>query len=281
MTAPNSTKDVPSALMRQTLLDPQRLAAAEPGRERPPRRLLPWLDVVVLGGTSIVDRGGDVLLGVVEELRSAFSTAAPAEGGRLLILTGAGVRARHVLGVGLDLGLPAGALAGLAASEAEQNGHLVAALLAADGVSYLPHGTVARQLPVHLAAAPAAVSTGYPPYGVHEFPTERGGACRCTAPTPAPCSSPTPSGALADLPARHRVAGRGRGRDADGRRRRRPGRPAAARPRRARPAPPRQARPHARRRRRDRDRAPHRRPRREGVALHPPGGLTGLTPRAE
>ena len=175
VTAPNTTKDVPSALMRQTLLDPERLAAAEPGRERPPRRLLPWLDVVVLGGTSIVDRGGDVLLGVVEELRSAFSTASPADGGRLLILTGAGVRARHVLGVGLDLGLPAGALAGLAASEAEQNGHLVAALLAADGVSYLPHGTVARQLPVHLAAAPAAVSTGYPPYGVHEFPAAGGG----------------------------------------------------------------------------------------------------------
>ncbi|HEY2225504.1 molybdenum storage protein subunit alpha [Actinomycetospora sp.] len=179
MTAPETSevrsKDVPSALMRQTLLDPERLAAAEPGRERPPRRLLPWLDVVVLGGSSVVDRGGDVLLGVVEELRSTFAGPAPVDGGtRLLILTGAGVRARHVLGVGLDLGLPAGALAGLAATEAEQNGHLVAALLAADGVSYLPHGSVARQLPVHLAAAPAAVSTGYPPYGVHEFPTAGG-----------------------------------------------------------------------------------------------------------
>ncbi|NMO92619.1 molybdenum storage protein subunit alpha [Actinomycetospora sp. TBRC 11914] len=161
--------------MRQTLLDPERLAAAEPHREQPPRRLLPWLDVVVLGGSSIVDRGGDVLLGVVEELRATFAGGArPDGGGRLLVLTGAGVRARHVLGVGLDLGLPAGALAGLAATEAEQNGHLVAALLAADGVSYLPRGTVARQLPVHLAAAPAAVSTGYPPYGVHEFPAAGG-----------------------------------------------------------------------------------------------------------
>jgi molybdenum storage protein len=175
VTAPETTKDLPSALMRQTLLDQERLAAAEPGRERPPRRLLPWLDVVVLGGSTIVDRGGDVLLDVVEELRATFGGPPPAEGGnRLLILTGAGVRARHVLGVGLDLGLPAGALAGLAATEAEQNGHLVAALLAGDGVSYLPHGSVARQLPVHLAAAPAAVSTGYPPYGVHEFPTAGG-----------------------------------------------------------------------------------------------------------
>ena len=36
----------------------------------------------------------------------------------MLILTGAGIRARHVYSVGLDLGLPTGALAGLAAKEA-------------------------------------------------------------------------------------------------------------------------------------------------------------------
>ena len=41
-------------------------------------------------------------------------------------------------------------------------------------MSYLPHQTVARQLPVHLAAAPGAVSNGYPPYGVHEFPSASG-----------------------------------------------------------------------------------------------------------
>jgi molybdenum storage protein len=75
-----------------------------------------------------------------------------------------------VLGVGLDLGLPTGVLAGLAASEAEQNARLLAALLAADRVSYLPHGTVSNQLAAHLAAAPAVVANGYPPYGVHELP---------------------------------------------------------------------------------------------------------------
>ena len=88
----------------------------------------------------------------------------------MLILTGAGIRARHVLGVGLDLGLPTGVLASLAGVESEQNGHLIAALLAADGVSYLPHGGVAHQLAVHLAAARAVVSNAFPPYGLHEFP---------------------------------------------------------------------------------------------------------------
>lgn len=155
-----AAKDVPSPLMRQTLLDRELVKPVE----RPVTRLLPWLNVVVIGGTAIIDRGRDAILPVVEQLREAMGDK------KLLILTGAGIRARHVLGVGLDLGLPTGALAGLAATEAEQNGHLIAALLAADGVSYLPHGAVARQLAVHLAASPAAVANGYPPYGTHEFP---------------------------------------------------------------------------------------------------------------
>ena len=159
-------KDVPSALMRQTLLDRDRVRSGDAAA--PPVRLLPWLDVVVIGGRSVLDHGRDVVLPLVEEIRALLPDR------RMLLLTGAGVRAGHVLGVGLDLGLPTGVLAGLAATEAEQNGLLLASLLAADGVSYLPRDTVARQLPVHLAAAPAVVSAGYPTYGVHEFPPSTG-----------------------------------------------------------------------------------------------------------
>ncbi len=159
-----AAKHVPSALMRQTLLDRELVKPID----RPVIRLLPWLNVVTLGGRSIIDRGRDIVLPVVDELRALLPEH------RMLILTGAGIRARHVLGVGLDLGLPTGALAGLAATEAEQNGHLIAALLAAEGVSYLPSGSVAHQLAMHLAAGPAVVSNGYPPYGVYEFPPEVG-----------------------------------------------------------------------------------------------------------
>ena len=156
-----TTKDVPSALMRQTLLDRD---LVRPVAAQPVIRLLPWLEVVSVGGRSIMDRGRDAVLPVVDELRAALAEH------RMLILTGAGVRARHVLGVGLDLGLPPGVLGGLAATEAEQNAHLVAALLAADGVSYAAHGTVAHQLATHLSASRAVVANAYPPYGVHEFP---------------------------------------------------------------------------------------------------------------
>jgi molybdenum storage protein len=159
-----ATKDVPSALMRQTLLDRDLVRAVD----RPVIRLLPWLNVVAIGGRSIIDRGRETLEPIVEVLRRALADH------RMLILTGAGIRGRHVLGVGLDLGLPTGVLAGLIATEAEQNGHLLAALLAEDGVSYLSHATVAHQLSIHLAGAPAAVSNAFPPYEMYELPPEIG-----------------------------------------------------------------------------------------------------------
>ncbi|MDQ3764215.1 MAG: molybdenum storage protein subunit alpha [Actinomycetota bacterium] len=159
-----AAKDVPSALMRQTLLDRELVQPIE----RPVISLLPWLNVVVIGGRSIMDKGRDAVVPVVEELRAVLPEH------RLLILTGPGIRGRHVLGVGLDLGLPTGVLAALVSAEAEQNGHLIAALLAEQGVSYLPHAATAHQLAVHLTASRAAVSNAYPPYELYEFPPEVG-----------------------------------------------------------------------------------------------------------
>jgi molybdenum storage protein len=162
---PSTTKHVPSSLARQTLLDRD---LTRPVTDRPPIRLLPWLNVVKIGGRSIMDRGREAILPLVDELRRALPEH------RMLILTGAGIRARHVYSVGLDLGLPTGALAGLAAKEAGQNGHILAALLANEGVSYIEHPTIANQLAIHLAAAPAVVGSGFPPYHHHEFPAAIG-----------------------------------------------------------------------------------------------------------
>ncbi len=114
-----------------------------------------------------MDRGAEAILPVVEELRKLLPEH------RLLILTGAGIRARHIYGVGLDLGLPVGSLAPLAASEAGQNGHILASLLAPEGVSYVEHPTLANQLAIHLSAARAVVGSAFPPYHHHEFPTSR------------------------------------------------------------------------------------------------------------
>jgi len=160
----NTIKHVASPLARQTLLDTDLTRPVAGGR---PIRLLPWLQVVKIGGRSIMDRGRDAILPLVDELRKLLPEH------RLLILSGAGLRARHVYGVGLDLGLPVGSLAPLAASEAGQNGHMLAALLAAEGVSYIEHPTIASQLAIHLTAARAVVGSAFPPYHHHEFPNSR------------------------------------------------------------------------------------------------------------
>src|ERR1700759_1080720 len=165
MTEPaNSAKHVASPLARQTLLNSDLTRPVAGGR---PIRLLPWVQVVKIGGRSIMDRGADAILPVVDELRKLLQEH------RLLILTGAGVRARHLYSVALDLGLPVGSLAPLAASEAGQNGHILAALLAPEGVAYIEHPTIASQLAIHLTAARAGVGSAFPPYHHHEFPISR------------------------------------------------------------------------------------------------------------
>ncbi|MFK4726833.1 molybdenum storage protein [Bradyrhizobium niftali] len=163
MTVTNQIKHVASPLARQTLLDSD---LTRPVAGNRPIKLLPWLQVIKIGG-RIIDRGQEAILPLVDELRSLLPEH------RLLILTGAGIRARHLYSVGLDLGLPVGSLAPLAASEAGQNGHILASLLAPEGVSYIEHPTIASQLAIHLTASRAVVGSAFPPYHHHEFPTAR------------------------------------------------------------------------------------------------------------
>jgi molybdenum storage protein len=160
----NQIKHVLSPLAHQTLLDRD---LTRPVAGERPIRLLPWVQVIKIGGRSIMDRGHEAILPIVDELRSLLPEH------RLLILTGAGIRARHLYSVALDLGLPVGSLAPLAASEAGQNGHILASLLAPEGVSYIEHPTIASQLAIHLTAARAVVGSAFPPYHHHEFPTSR------------------------------------------------------------------------------------------------------------
>jgi molybdenum storage protein len=159
-----TAKHVASPLARQTLLDS---ALTKPVAGAKPIRLLPWLQVVKIGGRSIMDRGAEAILPLVDEIRRLLPEH------RMLILTGAGIRARHVYSIGLDLGLPVGSLAPLAASEAGQNGHILASLLAPEGVAYVEHATIANRLSIHLTEARAVVGSAFPPYHHHEFPASR------------------------------------------------------------------------------------------------------------
>jgi len=149
-----------SLLMRDSLLS----EATRRSTEAEVVRLLPFAKTVKIGGRSIIDHGRSRLGPVIDQVVAALGTH------HLVIGAGAGVRSRHVFGVGLDLGLPTGVLATLAAADAEQNAHMLAALLAPHGVVALPPAQVIHLLPLLLTAGTGVVVNGMPPYELWEHP---------------------------------------------------------------------------------------------------------------
>jgi molybdenum storage protein len=151
---------VASRLMRESLIDKKVIA----GTEAPVRAILPNLNVIQIGGLSIMDRGHTAVLPVLDEIVANQETYTQVIG------VGPGVRARHILSVGLDLGLPTGALATLAAKSSAQNAYMVSCLLANHGFVYLEAPFIVQLLPAMLAAARGAVFNGIPPYDLWEHP---------------------------------------------------------------------------------------------------------------
>jgi molybdenum storage protein len=156
----SGAQHVASRLMRESLMDKKLIAATE----SPVRAILPNLNVIQIGGLSIMDRGHAAVLPLLDEI------VANQERHAQIIGVGAGVRARHILSVGLDLGLPTGALATLAAKSSAQNAYMVSCLLASHGFVYLEAPFIVQLLPAMLAAARGAVFNGIPPYDLWEHP---------------------------------------------------------------------------------------------------------------
>jgi molybdenum storage protein len=146
--------------MRESLVDKNVMARTE----SPVSAILPDVNVIQIGGHSIMDRGRSALLPLLDEI-----VANQAEH-RMIIGVGAGIRSRHIFSVGLDLGLPTGALAALSAKDSAQNAYMVSCLLAKHGFVYLEAPFVVQLLPAMLAAARGAVFNGIPPYSLWEHP---------------------------------------------------------------------------------------------------------------
>jgi molybdenum storage protein len=146
--------------MRESLVDKNVIARTE----APVTSILPDVSVIQIGGHSIMDRGRSALLPLLEEI------VANQAAHRMIIGVGAGVRSRHIFSVGLDLGLPTGALAALSAKDSAQNAYMVSCLLAKHGFVYLEAPFVVQLLPAMLAAARGAVFNGIPPYSLWEHP---------------------------------------------------------------------------------------------------------------
>jgi molybdenum storage protein len=160
----SSANHVESILMRESLMDKNVIARTD----GPVVSILPDVNVIQIGGRSIMDRGRSALLPLLDEIVSNLPQH------RIIIGVGAGVRTRHIFSVGLDLGLPTGALAALSAKDAAQNAYMVSCLLARHGFVYLEAPFVVQLLPAMLAAARGAVFNGIPPYSLWEHPPSLG-----------------------------------------------------------------------------------------------------------
>jgi molybdenum storage protein len=155
---------IQTPLMAESLMDRALLDSTETEQVFRP---LPELNVIKLGGQSIIDRGSKVVLPLLDEI-----VAARAEH-QLLIMTGGGTRSRHAYAIALDLGMPTGVLAKLGASISEQNALMLSLLLAPRGGVKIGHDDIVK-LPAYMALGVIPVMHAMPPYGLWEEPAERG-----------------------------------------------------------------------------------------------------------
>ena len=127
----------------------------------PSLALLPWVNVVKIGGQSIMDRGRSAVWPLVDEIVANLSRH------KMILGTGAGTRARHVYSLAIDLGLPVGVLTVLGTAVAWQNAQMLQYLLAKHGIAFLePEGFAS--LPHYLMERGAVICQGMPPYKLWE-----------------------------------------------------------------------------------------------------------------
>src|SRR5436305_3194241 len=123
--------------------------------------ILPWVNVVKIGGQSIMDRGRSAVAPLVEEIVSNLPRH------KMILGTGAGTRARHIYSLAIDLGLPTGVLTVLGTAVAWQNAQMLHYLLAKHGIAFIePEGF--STLPHYLMERNAIVCQGMPPYKLWE-----------------------------------------------------------------------------------------------------------------
>ncbi len=127
----------------------------------PDYAILPWVNVVKIGGQSIMDRGRAAVGPIVDEIVANLKRH------KMILGTGAGTRARHIYSLAIDLGLPTGALTVLGTAVAWQNAQMLHYLLAKYGIPFIePEGF--NTVPHYLMERGAVICQGMPPYKLWE-----------------------------------------------------------------------------------------------------------------
>jgi molybdenum storage protein len=156
---------IDSPLMGESLVSKQLLKATEATEYF---RMHPDINVIKIGGQSIMDRGGKALFPILEALIKAKDKH------KILLMTGGGTRARHVYNIGVDLGMPTGVLSKLGDKVSWQNAEMLSVLLAKHGGVKIGHGDNLEQLTMFCRLGYMPITYGIPPYGFFEHPAEQG-----------------------------------------------------------------------------------------------------------
>jgi molybdenum storage protein len=155
-----------SGLMRESLVSKKLIA--DTGAAEQVRSMVPNVKVLAVGGQSIMDRGAEAVLPLVDTIVQLNEA-----GHRMIVGVGGGARARHTLAIGTDLGLPIGGLARIVGGVEEQNRSLLQFLLG-------PHGGVTlikehlQDLQLFLSGGMIPITIGQPPYHFWEPPPREG-----------------------------------------------------------------------------------------------------------
>ena len=154
-----------SGLMRESLVSKKLIAETD---NKDIRRMVPDVKMVAIGGQSIMDRGREAILPLVDAIAKANADH------KMVLGVGGGARARHTYSIGLGLGLPIGGLARIVGGVEENNRDILQFLLA-------PHGGITfvkdhfQDLQLFLKNDLIPICIGQPPYHFWEPPSKEGG----------------------------------------------------------------------------------------------------------
>lgn len=152
---------VKSGLMRESLVSRKLLAQTD---SETVKVMVPDVNLIAVGGRSIMDRGAEAILPLVDMIASLKGKH------KMVIGVGGGARARHTYAIGLDLGLPIGGLARIVGSVEENNRDILQFLLAPHGgITFIKEHFQDMQLFLNNGMIPVCI--GQPPYHFWEPPS--------------------------------------------------------------------------------------------------------------
>ncbi len=155
---------IKSRFTRESLIDRAVMGSTQTENEID---ILPYVNIISLGGQSILDRGKAAVFPLIDEI------VKNKEQHKMIVGVGGGIRVRHTFSIALDLGIPTGGLAHLAGAAEEQYEKMLQALLAKHGGIQLTKDHF-WDIPHKLASGMIPVMIGMPPYHFWEQPARNG-----------------------------------------------------------------------------------------------------------